>query len=66
MGEKMYRETYCARTGPLPLLPSGPGGFGGIAPRRTRHIINDNTAWAEAGLHESRIATRFRSTTQLK
>jgi len=29
--------TYCARTSPLPLLPSGPGGFGGITSRRTRH-----------------------------
>ncbi len=39
----MYRETYCARTGPLPLLPSGPGGVGGIAPRRTRHMHHDST-----------------------
>ena len=38
----MYRVTYCARTSPLPLLPSGPGGFGGIAPRRARHIGNDS------------------------
>ena len=36
----MYRGTYCARTGPLPLLPSGPGGVGGIASRRTRHMRN--------------------------
>src|ERR1700761_8908655 len=43
-GTSMYRGTYCARTGPLPLLPSGPGGVGGIAPRRTRHIGNDTTA----------------------
>ncbi len=33
----MYRATYCARNGPLPLLPSGPGGVGGIGSRRTRH-----------------------------
>jgi hypothetical protein len=46
----MYRETYCARTGPLPLLPSGPGGVSGIAPRRTRHMIHDSTvnAWITA------------------
>ena len=29
--------TYCARTSPLPLLPSGPGGVCRIAPRRARH-----------------------------
>src|SRR5664279_4751450 len=34
----MYRATYCARNGPLPLLPSGPGGVGGIVSRRTRHF----------------------------
>ena len=34
---KKYRVTYCARTSPLPLLPSGPGGVGGITSRRTRH-----------------------------
>src|SRR6267142_6248957 len=39
---EMYRVTYCARTGPLPLLPSGPGGVGGIASRRTRHMMNFN------------------------
>src|ERR1700739_1219228 len=44
----MYRGTYCARTGPLPLLPSGPGGVGGIAPRRTRHTPNDTTQRAGA------------------
>src|SRR6202789_3945195 len=32
----MYRATYCARTDPLPLLPSGPGG---VASRRTRHSL---------------------------
>ena len=26
-------ETHCTRTSPLPLLPSGPGGVGGIASR---------------------------------
>ena len=36
-GGLMYRGTCCARTSPLPLLPSGPGGVGGIAPRRARH-----------------------------
>jgi len=39
----MYRATYCAHTSPLPLLPSGPGGVGGIESRRTRHIPNDST-----------------------
>ena len=34
---KKYRVTYCTRTSPLPLLPSGPGGIGGITSRRTRH-----------------------------
>src|ERR1017187_10266774 len=34
---KKYRATYCARNDPLPLLPSGPGGVGGITSRRTRH-----------------------------
>ena len=33
----MHRATYCARNDPLPLLPSGPGGVGGITSRRTRH-----------------------------
>ncbi len=35
--------------GPLPLLPSGPGGVGGIASRRTRHKFDDITAqrWIE-------------------
>ena len=32
------RGTYCARTGPLPLLPSGPGGVHRIATRRTRRL----------------------------
>ena len=36
---KKYRVTYCARTSPLPLLPSGPGGIGGITSRRTRHWL---------------------------
>jgi Uma2 family endonuclease len=39
----MYRETCCARTSPLPLLPSGPGGVGGIAPRRARHMFDSIT-----------------------
>ena len=34
---KKRRVTHCARTSPLPLLPSGPGGVGGITSRRTRH-----------------------------
>ena len=34
---KKYRVTYCAHTSPLPLLPSGPGGVGGIVSRRARH-----------------------------
>ena len=33
----LYRGAYCAHTSPLPLLPSGPGGVGGIASRRARH-----------------------------
>ena len=33
------RVTYCTRTSPLPLLPSGPGGVGGITSRRTRHLL---------------------------
>src|ERR1700731_1993325 len=38
MGEKsVHRATYCAHNYPLPLLPSGPGGVGGIMSRRTRH-----------------------------
>jgi len=51
----MYRATYCAHTSPLPLLPSGPGGIGGIESRRTRHITNDTT-WRgapHAGVRES-------------
>src|ERR1017187_4422223 len=36
---KKRRVTYCARTSPLPLLPSGPGGVGGITSRRTRHLL---------------------------
>ena len=36
---KKYRVTYCARTSPLPLLPSGPGGVGGITSRRARHWL---------------------------
>jgi hypothetical protein len=35
--KEKYRATYCARSCPLPLLPSGPGGVGGITSRRTRH-----------------------------
>ena len=38
LAPKKYRVTYCARTSPLPLLPSGPGGIGGITSRRTRHL----------------------------
>jgi hypothetical protein len=34
----VHRATYCARNDPLPLLPSGPGGVGGITSRRTRHM----------------------------
>src|ERR1700757_2941592 len=33
----VHRVAYCARSDPLPLLPSGPGGVGGIPSRRTRH-----------------------------
>jgi hypothetical protein len=33
----VHRATYCAHNYPLPLLPSGPGGVGGITSRRTRH-----------------------------
>ena len=36
----MHRATYCAHNYPLPLLPSGPGGVGGITSRRTRHRNN--------------------------
>ncbi len=36
---QLHRVTYCARTSPLPLLPSGPGGVGGITSRRTRHRL---------------------------
>ncbi len=39
-GNEKYRVTHCARTDPLPLLPSGPGGVGGVAPRRTRHCLS--------------------------
>ena len=39
----MYRGAYCARIGPLPLLPSGPGGVGGLASRRSRHTDDDTT-----------------------
>ncbi len=42
--QKSGRATYCARTSPLPLLPSGPGGVGGITSRRTRHICDDSIA----------------------
>jgi len=35
-----YRVAYCTRTSPLPLLPSGPGGVGGIASRRTRYLTS--------------------------
>ena len=37
---KKYRAIYCARNGPLPLLPSGPGGVGGITSRRARHTLS--------------------------
>src|SRR4051794_16209028 len=37
--KEKYRATYCARNYPLPLLPSGPGGVGGITSRRTRHSL---------------------------
>src|SRR6516165_10548542 len=48
---KKYRVTYCARTSPLPLLPSGPGGVGGITSRRTRHqsILAPVGGWQFAG-----------------
>src|SRR5258708_33458968 len=36
-GKSVHRATYCAHNSPLPLLPSGPGGVGGITSRRTRH-----------------------------
>ncbi len=36
-GKLVHRATYCAHNYPLPLLPSGPGGVGGITSRRTRH-----------------------------
>jgi hypothetical protein len=42
--EEVYRATYCAHTSPLPLLPSGPGGVGGITSRRTRHKTNHTIA----------------------
>ena len=43
----MHRATYCAHNYPLPLLPSGPGGVGGITSRRTRHWTSlPLTAWA--------------------
>ncbi len=39
-GAKKYRVTHCTRTSPLPLLPSGPGGVGGITSRRTPALID--------------------------
>ena len=46
-GNEKYRVTHCARTDPLPLLPSGPGGVGGVAPRRTRHCSSLTEAKGE-------------------
>ncbi len=37
--QKKRRVTHCTRMSPLPLLPSGPGGVGGITSRRTRHLL---------------------------
>src|SRR3954469_25627091 len=39
-----HRGAHCARTGPLPLLPSGPGGVGGIASRGTRPFHSSKAA----------------------
>src|SRR5436190_21399994 len=39
-----HRGAHCTRTSPLPLLPSGPGGIGGIASRGTRCLGYFNTA----------------------
>src|SRR4029079_4674297 len=52
------RVTYCARNGPLPLLPSGPGGVGGIVSRRTRHfqILSLTSGRIEAAQFPSRNA----------
>jgi len=38
-GKSVHRATYCAHTSPLPLLPSGPGGVGGITSRGTPMIL---------------------------
>jgi len=50
----VHRATYCARNDPLPLLPSGPGGVGGITSRRTRHenqfITSKDRSLVDAGL----------------
>ena len=43
-GGKCTGFPYCAHIGPLPLLPSGPGGVGGNMSRRTRHKIEFTTA----------------------
>src|SRR5665213_1976491 len=56
-GEKCTGFPYCARDGPLPLLPSGPGGVGGIASRRTRHILRLPEAVGETRI---RAADRLR------
>ena len=42
--KKGHRGAHCTRTSPLPLLPSGPGGIGGIASRGTRCLAYFNTA----------------------
>src|ERR1019366_6137507 len=35
MQESRTPEAHCAPNGPLPLLPSGPGGVGGVWSRKT-------------------------------
>ena len=57
----MYRETCCARTSPLPLLPSGPGGVGGIAPRRARHMSYSTTRNRDRSGPRCRLRAKVRN-----
>ena len=45
---------------PLPLLPSGPGGVGGIASRRTRHRFDDTTRVKVANGRHLRAIVRIK------
>jgi hypothetical protein len=61
-----HRGTRCTRTSPLPLLPSGPGGIGGIASRGTQclSLLFYSSRCPVLSTQRQPVSTLARSTTE--